>query len=370
MQDANGQEAISPAKKIFSENSGAVIRVEIPAAPDSPSKNSVIGSGFIIGKYGIAVTAKHLLSAYKNSQETPIKVRIGSLDGKEVSAEPQMFDIGLDIAILNLRHPSSYGISEYPVLKRGDSRSSAIGDFLYVVGFRLTGPIGLSPGVLTSNHGGGPGGNTLWELSAGVTNGSSGAPVFNSAGEVIGVVTGGVPATSVNYMYPESALEPYAALAQWYRRPPAPSSLPTATHNAIQAGGSAIVFDGWTNYNRSGFSFSKAKVVAWDSPDADLLVAKADRTTDKKLSFFIPNSSDPYNGPRDQEAKGGVIAMKEDDLNKIVRCPEAGYKAHWQDAVIGATYCLRLRSGDRFAKVKVQSADENRLVFDWEPDGK
>ena len=72
---------------------------------------------------------------------------------------------------------------------------------------------------MSSNFGGGVAGNLLWEItSPGTIFGMSGAPVFDSQGEVVGIVLGGRPGTSIALILPEENLEGFAGIASWTRR--------------------------------------------------------------------------------------------------------------------------------------------------------
>ena len=86
----------------------------------SPNKKPIYGTGFIIGSDGYVLTAKHNLSGFVSPDVTPISVRIGSLDGQQVSAHYIPFDVGIDVAMLKLRNPIGVGLTAYRTVKRGD----------------------------------------------------------------------------------------------------------------------------------------------------------------------------------------------------------------------------------------------------------
>ena len=105
--------------EIFSENRPAVVYVRVAADPSSSNKEPSYGTGFIIGRDGYVLTAKHVLGGYINSKVTPISVRIGSLDGKRVAADYVPYDIGLDVAMLKLRNPADVDLAGYQTVERG-----------------------------------------------------------------------------------------------------------------------------------------------------------------------------------------------------------------------------------------------------------
>jgi Trypsin-like peptidase domain len=206
------------ADVIFKENAAAVVHVAMNPDPSSGNQENS-GSGFIISPEGFALTAKHLLSGYVNQQTTPIRVKLGSLDAKEVTAEPIPMGETIDVALLRLRNPTSIGLQAYPFVKRGNSANMVPGNRVVVVGFSLTSNNSVVEASIKSNLGGGLGGELGWELNApGVVFGMSGAPVFDTDAKVVGIITGGLENTSIANMYPEQLLENFAAIARW--KPP------------------------------------------------------------------------------------------------------------------------------------------------------
>ncbi|MDP9049495.1 MAG: serine protease [Acidobacteriota bacterium] len=218
----HAQTSQAPHEKSFSFSAqrAAVVHVAMTLDSGNPDAKVNSGTGFLISKSGYALTAKHIVSAYKNSMTTPIKVRIGSLDGLEVEADPIELGVGLDVMLLKLRDPRSLGINGYSFAGRGDASQIAIGDPLFIVGFNFSSNISLAQGTLGTNFGGGEGGNTLWSVNAiGAMFGMSGAPVFSSRGAVIGILEGGQPGTGIVQILPEDLLEPFAAIPRWNKLP-------------------------------------------------------------------------------------------------------------------------------------------------------
>lgn len=221
--------------EIYDENRPGVVHIAIKPAPDVGGEE-ITGTGFIIAPEGYVLTADHILGAYVDAVTTPIRVRLGSLTGKEVKADPVLRGRpDLDVALLKLQLPGSVGLEDYPVVPRGNSAALAAGSPVDVIGFNLTSNIGVVPASVATNLPGGVGGERLWSLNAaGVIYGMSGAPVFDTEGGVIGIIKGGI-ANTIAYMYPERLLDTYAALEPlpdahaviplWKRQvPPAPES--------------------------------------------------------------------------------------------------------------------------------------------------
>jgi Trypsin-like peptidase domain len=341
--------------QIYEENRMAVVHVVMKADPSNSNQEPSSGTGFIIGGDGYVLTAKHIISEYKNEAVTPITVRIGSLNGIEVEAEPIPFDIGIDVALLRLRNPIGLGLRAYRNTARGDSRKIKGGDTLFLAGFNFTSNYAAFPATLSSNLGGGIGGNLLWSvIGAGALFGMSGAPVFDETGSVVGIVKGGQPGTSILQIIPEELLENFAIIPGWRRTE---TTLPPPVDM-----GNAIVMDGNVNYGQSGFSLSRNLVVSWDSPDADILVATAGAGA---AEFFLPYDVPPYSSPHDATARSGIREMGTGDFATIASCSSLEYQFHWMVAKQGGVYCVRTRSGNRFAKLKVTGVYKDRISFDW-----
>lgn len=151
--------------------------------------------------------------------------------------------------------------------------------------------------------------------------------------------------------------------------PPAATQVSTV-QNPTLASGQATIFDSFTNYGQSGFRFSTNSVVAWDSNAADILAAKPPSFS--SMSFFLQYDAPPFNNPDlDKDARSGIIAMQQTEMNQVSECPASGYTYHWAAANLGSVYCVRTRSGEYYAVIKLTSTDNNSLSFTWEyqPDG-
>src|SRR6266446_4679371 len=145
--------------------------------------NDGLGSGVLISADGKILTAAHVVqSADVASVEFP--------DGQEIIARVIGSDMRSDVALLQLKRVPS-GIVPAPL---GDSNKLEVGDQIFVIGA----PYGISQ-TLTAGHLSG----RHWlnkndesstsveflQTDAAVNGGSSGSPVFNSDGEVVGIVS-------------------------------------------------------------------------------------------------------------------------------------------------------------------------------------
>jgi hypothetical protein len=192
------------AKDIVQRASPAIVRIE--AGGDK------IGTGFILDKVGIVATNLHVVAG-----ESAIRIRL--YDGTQY---PVMQIAGLDpardLALLRIR-PAK----ELPTLKLGDSDAVSAGDQIVAIG----NPLGVFDYSVTS-------GLisqvrpicgqqaialrqcqeelTVLQISAAISPGSSGGPLFNQFGEVVGVTTAIITAgQNINLAVPGNYLKPLVA---------------------------------------------------------------------------------------------------------------------------------------------------------------
>jgi serine protease Do len=159
----------SPAT-ILKENDSALAL--ILSADDSSVS---LGSGFFIADGTAVVTNFHVVAGAK-------KVVLKTGNGQVLSSDTlYAFDEKKDLAILRVAAPNRSHVAAI-----GDSDKVAVGESIVVVGnpegFEKSVTNGLISGVRTFDE------QKLFQISAPISHGSSGGPVFNDRGEVIGVV--------------------------------------------------------------------------------------------------------------------------------------------------------------------------------------
>ena len=154
----------------------------------------VSGSGFIISADGYILTNFHVIEyAYESKKSATVM----TYDGTEYKAEIVGADEGNDIAVLKI---DAEGLN--PVTF-ADSDSIAVGDTVYAVGNPLgeldftmtTGMVSALDRTITADENYVP--INMFQIDAAVNPGNSGGPVYNAAGQVIGVVTAKSSATGV-----------------------------------------------------------------------------------------------------------------------------------------------------------------------------
>ena len=150
------------------------------------SSASVSGSGFIISDDGYIMTNNHVI---EDARKGGYDVSVLTYDGTEYSAAIVGYDDVNDIAVLKI---DAEGLS--PV-ELGSADDIVVGREIYPVGNPLgelnfsmsTGIISATDRAITTDSDSAP--INMFQIDAAVNHGNSGGPVYNSEGQVIGVVT-------------------------------------------------------------------------------------------------------------------------------------------------------------------------------------
>lgn len=144
-------------------------------------RGEVIGSGVVISSDGLVLTAAHVV---KDAGSITIKLR----DREPLPARVVVSDDSADVALLEPADPLS-GLIAAPL---GDSDQLRKGEPLLVIGNPLGVELSLSVGVFSGRHTvahvfGEAGDLELLQTDAAINSGSSGGPIFNERGEVVGL---------------------------------------------------------------------------------------------------------------------------------------------------------------------------------------
>ena len=158
------------AGTLYKQASPAVVLIEAIGADGKPMKS---GSGLLVSADGKLLTNYHVIS---HAKQATVKLANGdAYDLVEVLA----VDKRKDIAFLKI--PAV----ELPTAKLGRSNSVDIGQTVYSIGSPLGLQNTLSQGLVSGIRE--MDGYRLLQMSAPISPGSSGGPVFNANGEVIGI---------------------------------------------------------------------------------------------------------------------------------------------------------------------------------------
>jgi serine protease Do len=138
-----------------------------------------LGSGFIIDPSGYVVTNNHVVD-----EGTDVKVTLST--GQEYAAKLIGTDAKTDLALLKIE-----ALARLPAVAFGDSDKMRVGDWVLAVGnpFGLGGTV--TAGIISARGRdlrNGPFDDFL-QIDAAINQGNSGGPLFNLAGEVVGINT-------------------------------------------------------------------------------------------------------------------------------------------------------------------------------------
>jgi len=187
-------------KEIVDRNKPGIVRI----TSDQPGGGVGVGTGFVVSADGHIATNLHVIAG------SP-RVKVKLLDGSEHPVTRVIVaDDEHDLAIIAIE------ASGLPVLRIGNSDEVNAGDRVVAIG----NPLGfldytVSDGLISSIR---PFTEkvTLLQISAPISQGSSGGPLFNPYGEVIGVAVGIVdPKTggqNLNFGIPSNYLKPLLAV--------------------------------------------------------------------------------------------------------------------------------------------------------------
>ncbi len=158
------------------------------------SSSAVSGTGFIVSEDGYILTNYHVIElAAQNDKD----VNVILYDGTRYTASIVGYEKYNDVAVLKI---DANGLK--PV-SFGNSDTLSVGDLVYAVGNPLgeldfsmsTGHVSALDRAITSDESGVA--INMFQIDAAVNSGNSGGPVYNAAGEVVGVVTAKYASTGV-----------------------------------------------------------------------------------------------------------------------------------------------------------------------------
>lgn len=145
--------------------------------PRTPRKATSLGSGFIIDPTGYIVTNNHVI---ENAEE----ITVITHDNEELKATLVGRDEKTDLALLKVETQKPL-----PAVNWGDSDQLRIGDWVLAIGnpFGLGGTV--TAGIVSARQrdiNAGPYDDFI-QTDASINRGNSGGPMFNMAGEVVGI---------------------------------------------------------------------------------------------------------------------------------------------------------------------------------------
>ena len=147
-----------------------------------PRRVRSLGSGFVIDPAGIIITNNHVIADAADAKDGEIIVRLA--DGAKLKAKVMGRDKKTDIAVLKVNPDKPLKAAKF-----GDSSKLRVGDWVMAIG----NPFGLSSsvsmGIVSARNRDirfGPYDDFI-QTDAAINKGNSGGPLFNMAGEVVGI---------------------------------------------------------------------------------------------------------------------------------------------------------------------------------------
>ncbi len=179
------------ARDIIDSASPGIVRIE--------AGDSKVGTGFIVDRSGLIATNLHVIEG-----ESEIKVKLYKDPADYPAIVIAGFDKGHDLALLRIKPKAPL-----PALRLGDSNAVSAGDRIYAIGnplgvfdYSITDGLISQVRPLSAEL-------TILQISAAISQGSSGGPLFNQFGEVIGVTTAIITqGQSINLAVPANYLRP------------------------------------------------------------------------------------------------------------------------------------------------------------------
>lgn len=174
-------------KQILQRESPGIVTV---FAVDNKGKPFALGSGFIVRSNGLVVTNYHVI---KGANDAQIKLQTG-----EIYENVRVFDYDRrrDIAILKIR------AAQLKTITIGDSNGVEAGDRAYAIGNPEGYSYTISDGLISARRI--LDGNEEFQITVPISHGSSGGPLYNALGQVIGITSSGYMegAQNLNFAVP------------------------------------------------------------------------------------------------------------------------------------------------------------------------
>lgn len=219
--------------------------------------NNVVGcgSGFIVSSDGLVATNYHIIDMAPRIEVITTNNETYAVTG--VSA----YDKKLDLAVLKLENAKNL-----PTVILGDSDSLQLGDDIVAIGYPLGLPVTVSFGNVSSLNI--PG--TLYrtgqkdiQITAPISSGSSGGPLINMYGDVVGINYSYIEnAQNINYSIPVNELKPMLASASIKKLPDIVKKVyPSMNYAQLEK----YIFFNYPDKKSGDYTFSFTNIVIIDS---------------------------------------------------------------------------------------------------------
>jgi S1-C subfamily serine protease len=194
-------------QRLFKQSAPAVVSI---TQLDAAGNVLLLASGFLVSSSGVLVTNHHVIAPQPGAVQLAVKLPRGDVytDVRVVYAEARR-----DFAVLALK------ATGLPALKVGDSDAVQVGDQVVAIGNPKGLDLTLTQGIVEGIRLDPDNGYRFIQHQAPISPGSSGGPLLNMRGEVIGINTFEIKgAQNINGAVPINYVKPYvgdAATMTW-----------------------------------------------------------------------------------------------------------------------------------------------------------
>jgi serine protease Do len=151
-------------------------RFQIPTPDAQPAPRQGVGSGFVITADGMILTNAHVVA-----DASEVTVRLA--DKRELKARVIGVDRRTDVAVVKVE------ATGLPMVKIGDPSKVKVGEWVAAIGSPFGFENTVTAGIVSGKHRALPSENYVpfIQTDVAVNPGNSGGPLFNMAGEVVGI---------------------------------------------------------------------------------------------------------------------------------------------------------------------------------------
>lgn len=292
---------------------------------DQPRTARSLGSGFIISDTGVVITNNHVI---EEADEITVRLK----DGIEYEASVIGRDTLSDVAVLQIKPNNG---EKFPFVVLGDSDKDRIGDWVIAIGNPFGFGGSVSAGIISARNRDINAGDVEYiQTDAPINRGNSGGPLFNMAGQVIGVNTAIISPTGgsvgIGFSIPSNDIKRVAAELQehgkvrrgWFGVGIGPVSKETAEALGIDFVEGAIINRVEPNSPASSAGIEVGDIIIkWDGKAVDgpnTLSRLVKRTTiDQPVDVVVVRSGDKVTlSVKTGELKQEVAEGQSDDDDK------------------------------------------------------
>jgi S1-C subfamily serine protease len=197
------------SSQISAQYRPSVVFLAVQGVTSNGQQENKTGTGFLISDQGYVLTASHLFTDSNRVSYAKVLIRgsrgasfdIQAPTGTILPLELIRMNAEIDVALTKL--PTPVPPDKYTAVHFCRALGNREGDRVHSLGFPLGMPLSVNSGTLASKDG--PRG--LWKTDILVNEGSSGGPVFDNSGHVIGMIKGGItPAPGNNFIVPANLM--------------------------------------------------------------------------------------------------------------------------------------------------------------------